>query len=135
MANVPENVVSLLEGGHTFWVATVGADGWPNIAIKGSGAIADSEHIYFADLFSKKTRANLEHNPIVAVGIFDKDSHVAVQVKGHAKLSESGDLYDTVAGRIATKMPHLPAPKYVVEITVESVWEMNAGPSAGDKIS
>ncbi|MDR3711084.1 MAG: pyridoxamine 5'-phosphate oxidase family protein [Capsulimonadaceae bacterium] len=135
MARIPEKIVTLLEGGHAFWVATASADGWPNIAIKGSGAVADPEHLFFADLFSKKTRVNLEHNPLVAVAIHDAEKHIAVQVKGRATLSESGPLYDTVVARLAEKAPSLPKPKYVVEIAVESVWDMTAGPNAGERIA
>lgn len=135
MAQLPDDVVRLLQGGHTFWVATASVDGLPNIAIKGTGAVADSEHLYFADLFSKKTRSNLTHNPVVAIGIHDAENKVAVQVKGKASLTYNGELYDSVVARLREKMPSLPSPKYVVEVAVESVWDMNAGPHAGDQLA
>jgi len=135
MAHLPENLKSLMEGGHVIWVATADSDGCPNIAIKGSGAVADSEHLYFADLFSQKTRANLASNPQVAIGIHDAEKHLALQVKGRAILSDSGALYDTVVARLKEKMPSLRAPTYVVEIAVESVWDMTAGPNAGNRIA
>jgi predicted pyridoxine 5'-phosphate oxidase superfamily flavin-nucleotide-binding protein len=134
MAHLPDNVISLLDGGHAIWVATASADGCPNVAIKGSGAVADSERLYFADLFSKKTRANLEKNPVVAIGIYDSGNQVAVQVKGRATLSDTGKLYETVVARLKEMMPSLPTPAYVVEIDVESVWDMTAGPNAGNRI-
>jgi hypothetical protein len=59
VAKLPDNVKELMSKGHNVWVATVGADGAPNISIKGSGALLDDEHLYFADMFSKKTRDNL----------------------------------------------------------------------------
>ena len=135
MAQLPQKVMTMLEGGHLFWVATATADGVPNVAIKGSGAIADAEHLYFADLFSKKTRTNLEQNPIVAIGIHDAANNIAVQVKGRATLSDGGPLYETVVAALKVKAPGLPAPKYVVEIVVESVWDMTAGPNAGSQIA
>lgn len=135
MAHLPENVIKVLQGGHTLWVATATTNGYPNITIKGSGAVADSEHLYFADLFSKKTRTNLEQNPFVAIGIHDPESHVAVQVKGHVILSDGGALYEKVVAAIKAKAPGLPAPKYVVEVTVESVWDMTPGPNAGNQIA
>jgi predicted pyridoxine 5'-phosphate oxidase superfamily flavin-nucleotide-binding protein len=135
MAQLPENVVNVLEGGHTLWVATANAEGYPNITIKGSGAVADNEHLYFADLFSKKTRANLEQNPFVAIGIHDTDSHLAVQVKGRATMSDKGALYDKVVAALKAKAPGLPAPKYVVEVAVESVWDMTPGQNAGNQIA
>ena len=135
MAHLPNNVMKVLEGGHLLWVSTATASGYPNITIKGSGAVADSEHIYFADLFSKKTRANLEQNPFVAIGIHDTDGHVAAQVKGRATLSDNGALYDKVVAALKVKAPGLPAPKYVVEVEVESVWDMTPGPNAGNQIA
>jgi predicted pyridoxine 5'-phosphate oxidase superfamily flavin-nucleotide-binding protein len=135
VAALEEKIIKLLEGGHPFWVATATSDGCPNISIKGSGAVADPEHLYFADLFSKKTRANLEQNPLVAIGIHDAEKHIAIQVKGRAEMSDSGQLYNTVVARLNEKMPSLHAPKYVVVISVDTVWDMTAGPHAGDQIA
>jgi hypothetical protein len=135
MAQLPEKVINLFEGGHAIWVATAAADGVPNIAIKGSGVVIDSEHLLFADLFSRKTRSNLEQNPNVAIGIHDAAAHVAVQIKGRATMSDSGPLYEKTVAAIKAKAPSLPAPKYVVEIAVESVWDMTAGPNAGNQLA
>ena len=135
MAKLPENVKELLSKGHMMWVATIGADGWPNVAAKGSGGLIDDEHIYFADLYSKKTRENLVANRNIAVGIHSPDPKLAVQVKGTARLVEAGELFDTVQKRIsALKMP-LPPIQYVVVITVDSVWDMSGGPHAGERIA
>ena len=135
MAKLPENVQRTMEKGHNVWVATVGEDGWPNVAIKGSGALLDDEHLYFADLFSKKTRANLAHDNRVAVGIFDPEGKVAVQVKGHAETVTDGDLFRQVAERIAGLQAGLPPIQAVVRIQVESVWDLSAGPGAGERIA
>ena len=136
MAKLPKELIELLVGGHLVWVATVDADGMPNISIKGSGALLDDEHLYFADMFSRKTRDNIAHNGRVAVGIHDRDAKVALQVKGHAELIDSGPIFDTVTERLATlsAAAHLPPMKYVVRITVESVWDMGPGPHAGEEM-
>ena len=135
MAKLPEQVIELLKGGHNVWVATIGEDGWPNVAIKGSGALLDDEQIYFADIFSKKTRSNLLYNSRVAVGIFDQEKKVAVQVKGVADMVEKGELFDKVSAAIAGLQMGLPPITYVVRILVDSVWDMTAGPKAGERIS
>ncbi|GAB4252245.1 MAG: hypothetical protein Kow00122_10010 [Thermoleophilia bacterium] len=135
MAKLPENAQRTMEKGHNVWVATVGEDGWPNVAIKGSGALLDDEHLYFADLFSKKTRANLAHDNRVAVGIFDPEGKVAVQVKGHAETVTDGDLFRQVAERIAGLQAGLPPIQAVVRIQVKSVWDLSAGPGAGERIA
>jgi hypothetical protein len=135
MAALPEQVKEILSKGHNVWVATIGDDGWPNVSIKGSGALLDDEHLFFADIFSKKTRENLLSNSRVAVGIQDADAKVAVQVKGVADMVENGELFDRVAKQIADLQMGLPPIKYVVRIEVDSVWDMTAGPNAGEKIA
>ncbi|GAB4249199.1 MAG: hypothetical protein Kow00129_09990 [Thermoleophilia bacterium] len=135
MAKLPDNVKELLESGHNVWVATIGEDGWPNVSIKGSGALLDDEHVFFADLFSKKTRENLLYNSRVAVGVFDPDKKVAVQIKGVADMIQEGELFDRVQKQIEDLQMGLPPIKYVVRIQVDSVWDMTAGPDAGERIA
>ncbi|MCZ7665455.1 MAG: pyridoxamine 5'-phosphate oxidase family protein [Thermoleophilia bacterium] len=135
MSRLPENVQRTMEKAHNVWVATVGEDGWPNVAIKGSGALLDDEHLYYADLFSKKTRVNLAHDDRVAVGIFDPDNKVAVQVKGRADTVTDGDLFHRVAERIAGLQAGLPPIQAVVRIQVESVWNLGAGAEAGERMA
>ena len=89
MTVIPQELHDLLAGGHNVWVATVGPDGMPNVSIKGSGALLDDEHLYFADMFSHKTRENIEHDPRVAVGIHDPERRLAMQVKGQAELIDT----------------------------------------------
>ncbi|HEY3331752.1 MAG TPA: pyridoxamine 5'-phosphate oxidase family protein [Capsulimonadaceae bacterium] len=135
MAKLPDNIIKVLDGGHPFWVATATTDGHPNIAVKGSGAVADSEHLYFADRFSMKTRENLEANPHVAIGVSDPEAKVAVQIKGRALLWDHGTPYDTVVAKLRVKKPTLPSPAYVVVVTIDSVWDMSGGPLAGEQIA
>lgn len=134
MATIPDNVKELLRKGHNVWVATIGEDGWPNVAIKGSGALLDDEHLYFADIFSRKTRENLLFNSKVAVGVFDPDERVAVQVKGTADMIQTGELFDKVTKQMADLQMGLPPVVYVVRILVDSVWDMSVGPKAGERI-
>jgi uncharacterized protein len=137
MAKIPKELADLLVDGHNVWVATIGADGMPNIAIKGSGALLDDEHLYFADMFGRKTRDNLAHDSRVAVGIHDADRRIAMQVKGRAELIDSGPIFAQVNERLAKLGEHLKLPpmKYVVRISVESVWDMGPGPHAGEEIA
>jgi predicted pyridoxine 5'-phosphate oxidase superfamily flavin-nucleotide-binding protein len=136
MTKLPDELRDLLAGGHSVWVATVSADGMPNVAIKSSGALLDDEHIYFADMFSRKTRDNLINNGRVAVGIHDGERRIAMQVKGHAELVDKGIQFAQANERLArlSDEMHLPPMKYLVRITVESVWDMTPGPHAGEQI-
>jgi len=126
MTKVPQQLQDVLAGGHIIWVATVEADGTPNLSIKGSGGILDDEHLYFADMHSHETVANLEGDPRIAVGIHDPDLKVAMQVKGRAELIDSGDLFTEVKEKLAAISADLELPplQYVVRIAVDAVWDM-----------
>ena len=155
MDKLPESVKELLKRGHNAWIATVGSDGWPNVALKGTAMLLDADHVFFADLFSKKTRENLLHDPRVAVGLHAPTRDIAIQLKGRAVLVSSGDLFERVAGRFVDagaaeyevtaalirrgakpngSVLGFPRPKYVVQIEVVSVWDMGLGPHAGEQI-
>ena len=136
MATIPKELHDLLAGGHNVWVATVAPDGTPNVSIKGSGALLDDEHLYFADMFSRKTRENLEHDPRVALGIHDPERKLAMQVKGRAELIGHGEVFDQITEKLhaVSEELHLPPMKYVVRISVESVWDMGPGPPAGEEL-
>ena len=134
MVTIPKHVQDFLPG-KMGWVATASSDGVPNVTPKGSLRLLDGEHLLFADLFSLKTRANLEQNPKVAVTVIEPGSPQGYQIKGTAEMIDSGPLFDQTVQAIKEKMPALPRPKYVVKITVESVFDQSAGPDAGKQIA
>jgi uncharacterized protein len=121
--------------GKVGWVATAGRDGTPNVSIKGSLRLLDDEHLVFADIFSMKTRKNLQENPKVAVMVYEESSRRGYMFKGAADLQESGPVYEQVTESMKKAMPQLPPPKYVVKITVESIHDQSAGPNGGKQIA
>ncbi|MDR1085384.1 MAG: pyridoxamine 5'-phosphate oxidase family protein [Deltaproteobacteria bacterium] len=121
--------------GKVGWVATVGPQGVPNLAPKGTVEVLDGETIVFADFFSLKTRSNLEKNPKVAVAVIEASPPSGFQFKGQAELVSSGDLYDAVAAKIKAAVPQLPFPKCVVKIKVTEIYSLSPGPQAGQKIA
>src|SRR5271157_3145448 len=93
MATIPKYVQEFLPG-KMGWVATATPEGVPNVTPKGTLRVLDDEHVIFADLFSLKTRQNLEQNPKVAVTVVDASSHKGYQIKGTAELVSSGPLFE-----------------------------------------
>jgi predicted pyridoxine 5'-phosphate oxidase superfamily flavin-nucleotide-binding protein len=134
MVNIPKHVQEFFPG-KMGWVATATKDGVPNVTPKGSVRVLDDQHVIFADLFSLKTRRNLEQNPRVAVTVIDAAAHQGYQVKGMAELVSSGPLYDQMAEQLKQLAPTLPAPIYVVKIGVEAVYDQSVGPDAGKQIA
>jgi len=134
MAELPEAVRELLKKGANVWVATTSRDGEPNVSVKGC-ALLDNENLYFADMYSKKTLENLIYDNRVAVGILSDEDRIAIQVKGVVTLLDEGELFDRVKKHMDGLKRNLPPVKYVVRIRVDSVWDMSASPSSGERLS
>ena len=131
---IPAEVQSFLAGKQG-WVATAAKDGTPNVSIKGSLRLLDDEHLVFADINSRKTRKNLMENPRAAVMVFEESSRRGYMIRGTTEQFANGPLYDQTAAGIKKAMPQLPAPQYVVRVTVESVWDQSAGPGGGKQLA
>lgn len=131
---IPTHVQEFMQG-KPGWVATASRDGMPNVAVKGSLQVLDAEHLLFADLFSLKTRKNLQENPQVAVMVADNAERKGYLLTGRAELLTTGPLYDQTAAALKVKLPQLPPPTYVVRITVEAVYDQSLGPAAGQRIA
>ena len=131
---IPTELQEFLKGKQD-WVATAARDGTPNVSIKGSLRLLDDEHLVFADIFSLKTRKNLQENPRVAIMVYEDISKRGYMFKGAAELLSSGPLYDQTAENMKKVMPQLPAPTYVVKVTVESIYDQSAGPNGGKQIA
>ena len=116
------------------WVSTATLDGIPNATPKGSVRVLDDEHMVFADLFSCKTRENLEKNPRIAVTVIDEKTYKGYQIKGTAELLTSGSLYNETVEQLKKAPMQLPPPKYVVKIKVDSVYDQSVGSEAGKRI-
>jgi uncharacterized protein len=131
---IPAELQDFMKGKEG-WIATAAKDGTPNISIKGSLRLIDDEHLVFADLFSVKTRKNLEENPKVAIMVYDAEKRLGYAFKGSAELLSSGALYDQTVEALKQAAPQLPPAKYVVKVTVDAIFNQSAGPEGGKKIA
>ena len=131
---IPREIQEFVKG-KVGWVATAARDGTPNVSIKGSLRVLDDEHLLFADINSLKTRKNLTENPKVAVMVYDSDSRKAFLFKGTVELASMGPLYEGMAQGMKQRMPDLPAPKYVVKVNVEAIFDQSGGPGGGTRIA
>jgi uncharacterized protein len=76
------------------YVATVCADGTPNLSPKGTIATWDDDHLIFADLRSPGTVANLAHNPAVEINVVDPQVRKGYRFKGTATVVREGPLFE-----------------------------------------
>lgn len=72
------------------FVATVNADGTPNVSPKGTFVVIDDEHIAFADIRSPGTMKNLSANPSLEVNFVDPFVRKGYRFKGTAQIIERG---------------------------------------------
>jgi uncharacterized protein len=72
------------------FVATVGADGAPNLSPKGTMQVLDDDHIMFAEIRSPATIANLAGNPGMEINFVDQFSRTGYRFKGTATVVPRG---------------------------------------------
>lgn len=104
------------------FVATVCADGTPNLSPKGTLSVADDDHLVFADLRSPGTVANLRSNPGMEINVVDVFNRKGYRFKGVGEVHERGEVFDRFVelfnrGRLADTPRHIRA---VVSMTVLS---------------
>jgi uncharacterized protein len=70
--------------------ATVCEDGSPNLSPKGSTYVLDGDHLFFADVRSPQTVANIRRGSAVEVNLVDPFVRKGYRFKGPASVHEPG---------------------------------------------
>jgi uncharacterized protein len=90
-----EDMQRVVEEQRLGYVATVCADGTPNVSPKGTTAVWDSEHLVFAHLHSHQTVANIEiTNSTVEINVVDPILRKGYRFKGPATVHRAGSVYE-----------------------------------------
>ena len=76
------------------FVATVNADGTPNLSPKGTVAVWDDDRLVFADIASPNTSANLERNAAVEINVVDPLIRRGYRFAGTADVHRAGATFD-----------------------------------------
>ena len=118
MAKLSEEVKKMVGELGPALIATASKDGKPNIAPKGSFRVIDDEHIVFVEMGQAHTMANLKENPQLAAIAFDAATRKGYRLWGKAEILESGDLFDTMSAKFASRGIQV---KQVVKVAVEEV--------------
>ncbi len=72
------------------YVATVCADGTPNLSPKATMLVPDDDHIMFADIRSPNTAENLARMPVLEINFLDLFSRKGYRFKGTAQYAAQG---------------------------------------------
>ncbi|MEM9566009.1 MAG: pyridoxamine 5'-phosphate oxidase family protein [Actinomycetota bacterium] len=80
------------------FVATVNADGTPNVSPKGTLTVWDDDGLVFADIASPNTSANLERAPAVEVNVVDPLIRRGYRFAGTAVVHRAGEAFERGIG-------------------------------------
>ncbi len=117
MATLSAEAKSFIAEIHPGLVATASKSGRPNVSAKGSLQLLDDGHVFFADVNSPRTMANLAENPQLSVIVFDPATSHGCRIWGKAEaILDAGELFDRVSSQLATRKVQA---KHVVVIGVE----------------
>lgn len=97
------------------YVATVCADGLPNVSPKGSLKVLDEHTLVFGDIASPGTMANLAERPHVEVNVMDVFRRRGYRFRGRTEILQDPGLIEFVGAGIGEQYPI----SSVVKITVE----------------
>lgn len=115
---------------------TARADGQPNSCIVGMKALIDDETVYLSDQFFKKTLANIQENPKVAV-IFWEGSD-AYELYGTVRYVNEGAEFEAQKAWVDAAFEELGMPikaKGGCFVHVEGVYSSKPGPQAGEQLA
>lgn len=83
------------------FVATVTPEGRPNLSPKGTTAVWDDRHLWFADIASPGTVANLASNRWVEINVVDPIIRTGYRFRGQATVHREGPTYEEGLARMA----------------------------------
>jgi predicted pyridoxine 5'-phosphate oxidase superfamily flavin-nucleotide-binding protein len=109
MASLTDDMKRVVEHQRLAFVATVCADGTPNLSPKGTLCVLDDNHLMFADIRSPGTVANLRANPSIEVNVVDQLVRKGYRFKGQAQVLEKGTEFERLIAIFASRgMPDAP---------------------------
>jgi predicted pyridoxine 5'-phosphate oxidase superfamily flavin-nucleotide-binding protein len=150
MADMPKEIMDLVNGEGYSYVATASKDGMPNMAIMGSTRAVSPDTIVLAAGFMNKGFKNLQENPKASVIVYSglplKKTQASMedlakigggQIKGSVTLLTSGDIHEKMKSMLAERLgPEIAAmTKATVVLKVEEVYSVGLGPEAGKRIA
>ena len=90
MAILTDDMKRVIREQRLGFYATVCEDGSPNLSPKGSTFVLDDDHLFFADVRSPQTVANIRRGSLVEVNVLDPAARRGYRFKGPAAVHEAG---------------------------------------------
>ena len=100
MGVITADMRAVIQAAHLCFAATVTPDGLPNLSPKGTIRVWDDDHIFFLDIASPGTRANLEKNAFIEVNVVEQLSRRGYRFFGKATIHRDDDIFREATQRI-----------------------------------
>ena len=131
MAHLTQEMKDLI-GVQQCFIATVNADGTPNVGPKRSTRVLDDEHLAFTESTGKQTWANVLNGSKVAIAVVDREKLKGYRFLGTPQVVDAGELFEQAAATM--KARGLSAPKAVIKVQVDKIYNLGI-PGAGEEIA
>lgn len=95
-----DDMLAVIEATHLCFCATVTPDGLPNLSPKGTIRAWDERRLFFLDIASPGTRANLAHRPALELNVVDPLSRRGYRFRGTATLHVDDEVHRKATRRI-----------------------------------
>ena len=90
MTILTEDMKRVIREQRLGFYATICEDGSPNLSPKGTTYVLDDDHLFFADIRSPQTVANIRRGSLVEVNVVDPFVRKGYRFKGPAAVHERG---------------------------------------------
>jgi predicted pyridoxine 5'-phosphate oxidase superfamily flavin-nucleotide-binding protein len=131
MAKLNQEMKEMIATQQCF-IATVNADGTPNVAPKRSTRVLSDDSLLFTEGTGGATYANIKRGSKVSVAVVNRDIIDGYRFIGDAVLQDNGDLFDA-AVEASAKLGR-PKPFAVGIINISEIHSLKPGPTAGKRI-
>lgn len=84
---------AVIRSAHLCFAATVTPDGRPNLSPKGTIRVWDEGHLFFLDIASPRTRANLAVHPYAEINVVETLSRRGYRFSGPVAVHTSGNVF------------------------------------------
>jgi hypothetical protein len=111
---------AVIQAAHLCFAATVTPDGKPNVSPKGTIRVWDDGQLFFLDIASPGTRANLAFSPWLELNVVEQLSRRGYRFAGRAAVHPLGHpIHAEGIHRVYGNRPPAQAPAGLVLLTVE----------------
>ncbi|MCU9533340.1 pyridoxamine 5'-phosphate oxidase family protein [Streptococcus sp. CSL10205-OR2] len=128
--NITEEMKEIINA-QLAMVATVDAEGNPDIGPKRSMRLYDDKTLIYNENTGGQTQENIKNNGKVAVAFVDRERLMGYRFVGKAEIQDSGELYEAAKEWAKGRMGE---PKAVGVIHIERIFNLHSGDKAGTEV-